>query len=511
MSQLVYRGNLSATIFPMLSSLQGRTVIVRGQDNTYVPTVTSQADVDKDSGIPQIVYAENVIPHAQGFQAVGYANQHAAATPAGVFTAVHNLIGANGEAGFVAITPSGDLYTLQLGDAGFIFRLAVPAGAGKLVYTAHVAGTSYIYISNVGCYSYDFITHVISSVTLTGLIATDILGVTSATGYLIAWTSSQIAWSSLIVVTDFTPGLATGAGGGSVEAVVGAIAFITPHSQGIFVYAAGNIVVGINSGNTRYPFNFKQLSGSGGCINPELTVVRDNSSTQYAYTTHGIQQIAPTGVKTLFPEVLDFLAGGVIETFNSTTNVLSSESFVSTMLKKITTISDRYLVISYGKAALTRALIYDLQQLRWGKLVVDHVDCFDYMLSLPEAVETPKNSLAFIQANGLVKLVKLELNNSTSVGVIILGKFQHVRARTLVLQEAALENIYDTVNTTCHTLPTLDGKTFLTPVAGVLNETNSNLVQSYKFRSTGLNHSILLKGAFHLVSLVLTFSLGGSR
>jgi len=512
MSQITYRGNLSATNFPLISTLHGRTVIVKGQDQTYIPAVTAKEDTDKDSGIPQIYFAENILPHAQGFQGVGYTSNAGAVVPAvTTFTSIHPIADSFGNTGFIALTSAGDFYTLQFGDATPIFRLAVPTGAGKRIYVAHTSGTSYIYISGIGCYKYDFYTQLITSVTLTGLVAADVLGLASYGGYLIAWTADTIAWSSLIDPTDFTPSLATGAGGGSVEGVIGSISFLSPHSQGFYVYAYGNIVVGIASGNTRYPFNFKPLAGAGGCQNPELTVIRANSSSQYAYTTYGVQLVTSQGVQSIFPEVTDFLAGGLIEEFNSTTNELTQVDLSVPMVKKLTVVSNRYLVLSYGQSELNYALIYDTQQKRWGKLKITHVDCFEYNLEIPEAVESPKKSLAFLLSSGQVKLVDTSLHNANADGILILGKFQYVRSRYMQLQSAALENIYNVTSTKCYDLATLDGKTFLPEVEGTLNETNSNLIQTYYFRVTGMNHSLLLKGAFHIVSVVLTFNIHGSR
>jgi hypothetical protein len=80
------------------------------------------------------------------------------------------------------------------------------------------------------------------AVTLTGLVAADILGVVGVSGYLIAWTKSVIAWSSLLSPTDFTPSLATGAGGGSVQGARGDIVVCLAHTVGFVVYTNQNAV-----------------------------------------------------------------------------------------------------------------------------------------------------------------------------------------------------------------------------------------------------------------------------
>lgn len=514
MSQMVYRGNLSATTFPLLSSLHGRTVIIKGQDHTYVPAVTAKEDSDKDSGIPQIFYAENVLPHAQGFQAVGYVSEKSPVSgdPAIVgFSSIHPIEDSLGNTGYVTFTSNGDFYTLQSGDTAFVYRLSVPAAAGKDISVAHVSGVTYIYVANTGCYVYNFATFTMTPTTLTGLTAANIIGLTTSSGYLIAWDISTVLWSSLITPTDFTPSLVTGAGGGAVAGVLGAIAFLAPHPNGFYVYAYENIVVAISSGNTRYPFDFKPLAGSGGCQNSNLASTKLNAATSYAYTTYGVQLVTPTGVQSIFPEVTDFLAGSVLETFNSTANTLSTEILTAPMLKKLVVIANRYLVISYGKSTLTHALVYDLQQKRWGKLAITHADCFEYALGVPESVETAKKTFALLKSSGEIVTVDSSLESTIGQGILLLGKFQYVRARLTTIHEVALENIYDHATTSCYILPTLDGKTFLPAVPTVAAPEDTGKVVRYRCRVTGLNNSVLVKGAFHIVSIELTFSNAGSR
>jgi hypothetical protein len=511
MAQIVYRGNLSAATFPLLSTLHSKSVIVRGPDQAYMPVLASKEDADKDTGIPQVCYLENVLPQAQGFQAVNFNQIHNPISASPEFTSVHQISDADGNVGYIAFSPDGDFYTLQFGDAYFNWVASIPSAAGKKIYVAHVSGVSYIHVSNYYCYKYTFATRTLNAVTLLGLTITDIIGICASSGYMVAWSANAIAWSSLADPTDFVPSLATGAGGGSVEDIVGSIFFLVAHQQGFYVHAHGNIVAAIASGNVRYPFSFKVLSGSGGCQDPELTVIKSSSASQYAYTTFGVQAISPQGVQNIFPEVTDFLAGQIIETFDPVTNVLSQTALSAVMKKKLTVVSNRYLVFSYGATSLTHALVYDTQHKRWGKLVIDHVDCFEYNLVEANDTEAPKKQLAFLQDRGQIQLVDISLENINSSGVIILGKYQYVRSRLLMLEQVDLENVYDPLTTTCHTIRTLDGKQPLTPIEGVVNESSSSLNQSYNFRATGMNHSILVKGAFHLVSIVLTFNVAGAR
>jgi hypothetical protein len=73
MGTIAYRANLSAATYPMTISDGGRTVIMPGPDNNYDRRVDPTGE-QKDAGIPQALYMENVLPTANGYQSVGSLN-----------------------------------------------------------------------------------------------------------------------------------------------------------------------------------------------------------------------------------------------------------------------------------------------------------------------------------------------------------------------------------------------------------------------------------------------------
>lgn len=70
MSQIPYRGNLSASIFPMTIAKSGRSVINPGADQNFDKRVDPGA-APGSVGIPQIMYCENTLPTPEGYQSVG--------------------------------------------------------------------------------------------------------------------------------------------------------------------------------------------------------------------------------------------------------------------------------------------------------------------------------------------------------------------------------------------------------------------------------------------------------
>jgi hypothetical protein len=376
--------------------------------------------------------------------------------------------------------------------------------------TGYVSGTSYIYFKNINCYTYDFGTGNMTNVPLTGgPAAGDILGVVANRGYLIAYTAVGVFWSSTIDPTDFTPSLVTGAGGGQLEGGRGLIVTIESVYGGMVVFTVNNAVAGIASDNTRYPFNFVEITGCGGLPDANFVSYDANSSSVYAYTTAGLQQVNLKQATVWAPEVTDFLSGSLFEDFDSATNLLSLSTIAAgaSIQKRIAVIAGRYLVISYGATSLTHALYYDAAYKQWGRLKIAHVDCFE--INRP-SIEISKRSIAFLTSAGGVKILNSDIVNTAASGVMIVGKFQFVRSRLLQLQSAELENVNTGDTFSLLDLPAADGKNFGTALVGYLANSLGK-IRTYLFHNTALNHSLLFKGAFNAVSFVITFNVHGAR
>lgn len=507
MSQLVYRANLGAKSWPLVSEFFGRSVIMGSatHDQNFNRQTYSSEDPDKDVGIPQVYYAHNVMATSQGLQSIGYVTLITGPSAYGRFISIFDLHFTEGSA-YIAFTDAGEAFTLTFGSAPIWNSVGVLPGSGNLpVSVANINGKSYIYVSTADCYVYDPVTNTVAVQALAGLSTADVLGIAEAVGYMIAYTTSAIAWSSALDPTDFVPSLATGAGGGAIQEAKGPINFIVGTSSGFILYTQTNAVAALYSGNARYPFNFKELQNCGGVSSID-TVAKDENS-QWAYTTSGLQTVSSLGTQIAFPEVSDFLSGKYFEDFDEVTNTFISTPVVR-FKKLVTLILNRYLVLSYGVDTYTHALVYDTQMKRWGKLKVTHVACFEYILYPAEVSEITKQAIGFLTSDGTVKRVDFSYADIDAAhsGVLLLGKYQLVRNRFLTLQKVELENIYGTDSFKLMDLPTIDGKTYLPAVAGYLGPVTSTS-RSYSFRTTAINHTLVCTGAFSLSSLQLTFSM----
>ena len=525
MSQITYRGNLSSAYFPFISRFQGRTVIVPQSDNNFNRQLQSSSDLDKDIGIPQAYYMHNVMPNGNGLQSIGYeqriANYNGTDIGAKQEFTLRDDIYNGGVKGYFMLATGGFYYVLSesFGYSGYVTQywnpgtstfVSLPANIADLqVTTAHVAGITYLYIANQYCLVWDFANNRFNLTTLTALVASTIVGITESNGYLIAYSSNAVAWSSLIDPEDFTPSLQTGAGGGNVEGIKGNITCGAPTSNGFLLYTEANAVAVLYTGNSQYPFQFSECIGAGGVSTLERVTYDADSGYNYAYTSFGFQILKAKSAESILADVTDFLAGQYFEDFNDSTREFIYSVLSAPLLKKLAFIANRYLIISHGITELTHAIVYDTVQKRFGKLKITHTDCFQYDLLGENTSDIPRKSIAFLKKDGTVTLVNFAVAFTNRDGTLILGKFQYVRSRHLQLQEATFENPTQGGSFSVYDMVSADGKNYSQIIAGILLS-SGNDVARYGFGSPdGLNHSLLCKGAFNLTTNELKFNPSG--
>ena len=510
MALIQHRINLDSPTFPLLSELLGRTIIVRGSDQTHPQTFATQIAADP----PQLYYAHNVLPTPYGYQSIGYDSF----IPSTIYTDFIDVItlreASTGLTALLGMTKSGKL---------LISTLAAPAWAeittsdaavtrGLTITLAFVHGITYVYFYKLGCYKYDFTLGQLVPVVLNGLNPATIRGIVGSNGYLLAFGDGNAgAWSSILDPTDFVPSLATGAGAGQIEGAQGETIAAIAIQGGIIFLNANNATSAMYQSNGRYPFMFNTIVGCGGLSDSKFaTHLALDSVAAYAYTTSGLQAINPKQAEFIIPEITEFLSGRRLEDFNEDTLTFSVTTPSNVIKKKLAWIADRYLVISYGDELLTHALVIDILLSRVGKLKIDHVAVFEFTLYDQTVFETPKKSIGILKGDGSIVVVDTDISATNSNGVAMLGKYQYVRERWLQLQGVDVENIHGSGTFNLYNMITLDGKTLQAPVAGY-DTGNTGLSKTYKFHNTGLNHTLLAKGRFNLVSGILSFNVAGKR
>jgi len=520
MADMTYRGNLSAKTIPVDPLLFGRSVIIKGQDQNYAATVVSKTDADKDIGIPQVLYVANCLPTEYGYASMGYygSKETCPGTPYIAFP-----VRSATQTATLIHTTEGYLYRLRRDSEGGEVSQFVYIGTytGNATY-ALVAGVTYIYFSNNGCYEYNFSTNTLDPITLSGLTPSAIIGITSTGGYMLAWSTDSIAWSSLFDATDFVPSLDTGAGGGGVEGARGAITVCVSNSYGVYIFTAANCVSAQLSTNARYPFNFKEIVGSSGLDSVQEVSFEGNQNSAYGFTSAGFQQISHNGAKNIWTELYE----NALNTPKWNENSTISGSLVSGVDGKITkakivSVASKYICVSIGARDADhydQCWVYDLALDKWGRFVKDHYEVFEDEHYKIGFITLDKR---YIYVDSAFATSEWEIEHDPAY--LAAGRYQMSRQRVTGLQEIDLENLYPVTLTDeaghyvqidqypeVFVLPSLDGK------SGSFVSTFRNVVVGEAFaryltRKTAVNHTILIKGHFNLNSILLTLTQGGGR
>lgn len=529
MAQIPYRANLQSMTFPMISDLSGRTIINPQADNTYARYVSSDGQAPIDTGVPQIMYCHNVMPSTYGWQSIRY---NTVFTPGlsipadsdfestrliyGAQILDGDIVSSTGFKSYIAITGVGlnrvKMIDTVTGQWNSIFGApSLPAGCVMTVAT--INGVSYIYFSGVGCYIYiNSLASLVERV-LTGLDKVATLGIVPANGYLNAWNKTGVAWSSTVDVEDFVPSDVSGAGGGQVQEAKGEIVTAVATSLGYILYTKENAVSVIYSGNAEFPWNFKAIPASGGVSSSEVVSLEQAAGLQQVYSTNGLQQVTHARCNTVLPAITDFIAGNIFEDYDTTTDAFTITKFNWTMRKKLAVVADRYVVISYGlspTADMTHAIIIDLTQTRMGKIKLTHTSCFELRSLTNTVTEIPRDSIAFLQRNGTVRVVDFSLLENATDTVLMMGKYQYVRQKLIELNQLEVETVDTPDSFTALVIPSLNGKTLGTPVVGYQMENSDGYRKFTWDGAIGTNVTWVFKGTFNINSLIGWFSLVGN-
>ena len=537
MASISYRCNLSAKSFPLLARNQSRTVIVPGNDQAYT-RYGSVAERLRDVNTPQAYYMENVLPTLEGYKAVGYKTftmsfAGGSGLPAGVYALRVESIVVGGILSGILEASNGTFYLINQGDANTFFVSAVHTGdtvpnyRDDAVTYAQVNGDTYVLMYD-GSVNTKFAIVTGASMTdiiPTGLSLVDTKGITASNGYCIAYSDLAVAWSSLVDPTDFVPSLITGAGGGSIQEINGRIKFCVPTSFGFIVFAEKNAVAATYTGNSRNPFKFTAIKGSGGGVSLNLVAKDYGAQNVLAWTTKGFQQVGPVVAENVFPELTEFVYTKYKETFDVTAATFTN-SVSTRRLGRLSYISNRYVVYSFNNVStsedvieFTNAFVFDKVLERWGHVELNHVSVvnfFDYLLigsgtpfyALSTSFFNFAAPLFFVNSTGQVyQFGDRYTDFSGGSSAIILGKFQYVRAKRLCLDKVNIENsgqTFDSTSITCIDLPTQEDATNESPVSGTVFSSRSTF-KVFHFNVDAIAHSLLITGGFNLTNVELEF------
>ena len=537
MAQISYRANLSSAIFPLSISAAGPTVIVPGPDNNYDRRVDPEGE-QKDAGIPQAIYLENVIPTANGYQSVGKNESYSLTSyPSSPGNVVVNQIpvlepGGNNivYTGTLIYIGSPAQYRYAPYGAGawtfpvFVGAIAYPNRYSKISF-AIVRGVCYVLIVDTGVtYLYTaelsfgnlVLTNVSASVTHVTL--NDIVTICGSYNYLLMFTAAGTCyWSSTTNPLDFVPSLVSGAGSATPNGLYGNLSYSHATSFGFYLFSRVGVSAGIYTGNSRFPWKFELISDTN-TVN-SVGVQDPNSGRVLIYdAAYNFSILSDTTATQVAPELSSFLRSNRTDhIYDYSTNRLQSITPSHGVSAKVYSYYDRYICVSTsnsavdGKFRYNVLIIYDTHLRRYGRLVHPHTD-----VVIVQDFVTAQLSFGVINVHtGNICVFSLVLFPSfnlpqidTTKSVIMLGKFKYVRSRRIELQEIKIEGQFgdSSVRVSEGTLQAMTSSSeLLAPVE------STSYTRTYNCRKEGDSVAVSVLGQFALDSLELTLSLGGSR
>lgn len=539
MSNNTLRISLNAAEFPFLYRDATRAVVIPGLDTNIRYGAYSGGSVDW--GIPQMLFCENVMPITRGV----------------ISTRFVDLINAkDGAIDFdqaITLRDSLENNTLFSPSAGKNYLLDQATGlwnsvlpftpVNKLFTRAYVSGRTFF------CYEkekiFEFVGGTIVDVTAslvfpTGFTMADVRGIGGASNYLLLFLEIEVLWSSPSDPLNFDRATNNGSGYQIPQDVRGRISCILPVSGGAIIYTVRNAVAITFTNNAALPFVFRGISNSGGVASYEQVAYDADERYQYVWGSGGLQKVSLQIAEGTNPEVTDFLTSSLYETFDYATKQVVSFQLGSHLSVKLTYVSQRYLVISYGpnSGIFEYALLFDTILQRWGKIKIDHVDAFTYPypnvvgdLTIAELNTTiagfgdisiaelgvgilttspPKKSIAFLSNMGKIDLLAIDYAPRADTSVAIFGQIQHNRERMTTLHAVELEGVDDSmVMPHLYDLISLNGKS-ISRVEEYNCYTTAAGYREYLGSGVAKGHQLALVGAFQLTGLLVRVAKHGN-
>jgi hypothetical protein len=335
-------------------------------------------------------------------------------------------------------------------------------------------------------------------------------------------TDGTTQWSQGVMYMDFAPSDITGAGGGSVEELEGTITAAIPYSGGFMLYTQNNVVACMYSNNASYPFVFKRVTGAGGVVSPRFVTHADASLGHYAYTTKGLQLIAPAGAKAVFPEWSRSIGwvtreGSIPQYGYSGSAVVVTD--VAANLAALALCAGRYLVADCGEIKL----VYDLQLQRAGMIysVLSFVYAHQWQQDVAATDLFPESSgtIGLCQADGTLYAIRNAADgggdgDSRLLMTLILGNYKHVAEQDITMLNVELSAVVSSIAmtvTAAYLLTSYDGRTWGKTTA-IAQGTDSVAASGYvnlECCEEGVMHAVMVVGTFDLCGAMLTYTSAG--
>lgn len=572
MAQNIFRLNVTASQFPFLSDQDGASVIVPGQDTYFVrPNAFTGETADKNIGIPQFLFIENVMPTSYGVTSVGF-EENTPNYPGDLLQTdqVIYLRGATGRRYLANFNRQNGRFFIYSPEITQWIQVVQASVSLSQAYTCMVKGRCFFaFKNNPEIYEFkgfNTITNTFDFTTFNsfGGISdlTPIFGITSANNYLILFTRTMIFYTIPTEVygslPDFTPSLGTtGAASETPSVLKGIILTCLPTQDGFYIFTSTNIIAAYYSGNVKFPWTYRELEGSS-AINDLNGIATDRDGyPKYCYTSSGLLKIGKSSCTPAQIEASEFIGNNIYEYFDWPTKEIIRVETAAPLSISLAYVANRWLVISYGASGsgFSHAIIWDEHLKRWGKIAKQHARAVEYF-GVPATIESfagltygdlldanytyqdlldmgwtyatlgganyagnpdialEYKSLGFVELGGKVQTVNFSQSTLTDISVAILGRIQFTRSSRFKIVSIWLERISDdptTNGTQIAVLSSNDMRNAAKVNYGFKKLTAAGGVRKYQYaRAEGINHQLRFEGDFELATIIVVGTRTGS-
>ena len=336
--------------------------------------------------LPYPYWLQNVIPTALGYKSVSYQQMgelpvHDPAIKQN-FPPMYLYLESSLAGTTQLYVDNNSIYIFDIGSNAWVTAHSI-TGAPDQITTAHVSDRSFVSDSRGEILELTGVTLPVVALNFGVSIATpsNIIGISSNSGYLLLYTKDTIYYSSPVDPTEFEiskASIITGAGSTKVQQLIGQIVIILPVAGGSLIYTTKNIVSMRYTGNVRNPWVFTELADSAGIVDINHVTVSPNGSAHYVWSTQGFLQVQLSKCTNILPEYTEFFSREVlqVEQTDGTVDLVSGEPLI-----KVTIIGGTHIGLSIGSVGrpFNAMWIYNITLGRWGRLQVDHWDARQFV------------------------------------------------------------------------------------------------------------------------------------
>lgn len=368
-----------------------------------------------------------------------------------------------------------------------------------------------------------------------GVADSVVRGILATSNYLVAWTDSEILWSTPLNPLDFQD-FDQGAGRISPIDIKGQISVCASIAGGFIAYTTKNAVGASFTNNARTPFVFQEVKNSGGVLSPKHLTGEYNGGLHYTWGPSGFQAVTLQEAVAQFPELSDAIHARVLQGWNDTEERILEVISAADLRVRLAYLSNRYLAISVGETgsiSFEYAYVYDTVLQRWGCIRTPHTEMFTLptvsaatdvryselagsYASLGAATYSSFNaeleiskpgrgSMAILRTDGSVAKIAIGLSLNS---LLIYGRVQVRRAQHVMFNSLELDGVEDT--TEVYLLTSKSGHRrdgVYAPVGMPMGDAN----RRWQGRQVSVNFDVLVRGQFDLSSLVMVTQLHGKR